>query len=101
MERVSVVLMKRVLARNPLRLDYLCRLRRWRGARVIKTQPEGPGHRGAEASATEGGPSMVQISSPSPRKITLGASQSNDVTRILPPTLRLIASVVALNKLVC
>jgi hypothetical protein len=30
----------------------------------------------------------------SPRKIALGASQSNDATRILPPTSRLIASVV-------
>jgi hypothetical protein len=37
---------------------------------------------------------MVRISGTSPRKITLGASQSNDATRILPPTSRLIASVV-------
>jgi hypothetical protein len=36
----------------------------------------------------------LRISSTSPFKITLGASQSNDVTRILPPTSRLIASVV-------
>jgi hypothetical protein len=79
---------------KPVTPRLLCRLRRCRGARVIKTRPEVlvvvvPG-----LPLHGGGPSTLRTTSTSSRKITLASSQIIDATRILPPSPRLSANVV-------
>jgi len=74
-EHVSVVFMKRVLARNSLRLDYFVGCSGAGGARVIKALPKGPSRHWCRVFRDTEPPSTLRASSTSPFKITLGASQ--------------------------